>query len=282
MALLNRALHKAYTRRSMTEPAAARAPVPAAASGWAGKLREPIRPAERPVAEPAPALVAPDPVLAWAWPAVVDQLLTGSAGNAVRHLAEQLKHLGISRDLRSIAVCGPGRGAGRTSLTLAVAKVLTTELVTRVTLVDADFGHADVARAVALQPATGLWTPTNDQPPAPSVVKQLVPGTLSLVPVVDVATAEFLTGRLIGTIHAFWRTLKQNCDLLLIDAGPWDSPSTPFLIDSRAIDACVGVCRFQTPQGAWPGNEQLRQPGIEWLGIVETFVPPSQLPSQRT
>jgi Mrp family chromosome partitioning ATPase len=271
----------------MTEPAPARSPVPAAASGWAEKLREPIRHVERPAVEQAPPVDAPEPVLTWSYPAIVDQLLSGSAGNAVRHLAEQLKHLGIARDLRSIAFCGPGRTAGRTSLTLALTKVLTLELATRVTLVDADFAHSDLARAVGLQPATGLWTPTTDQSPAAAVVKPLVPGWLSLVPVAQSPSAqsptgESLNGRLIGAIHAFWRTLKQNCDLLLIDAGPWDSPSTPLLIDSRAIDACVGVCRFQTPQGAWPGNEQLRQPGIEWLGIVETFVPPSQLPSQRT
>jgi Mrp family chromosome partitioning ATPase len=284
MPVLNRALHKAYTRRSMTEPAPIRPLEPAASGGWAEKLRPPIGTVgsspERPTEEPAN-IPAAEAALQWSWPPIVDQLLSESAGTAVRQLADQLKHQGISRKLRSIAFCGTGRNAGRSSLVLALAKVLATELATRVVLVDADFLHPDLASAISLQPLAELWTPSNGQAPVSTALKQLIPGKLSFVPLAEFISPESLDDGLVAAIHSFWRSLTGACDLVLIDVGPWESRFAPALIDSRAMDACVGVCPFHDPPIQWPDSEQLRHPGIEWLGVVETFVPRSQLSSQR-
>jgi hypothetical protein len=215
------------------------------------------------------------PAPEWAWPEIVDKLLSGPAGIAVRHLADQLKHQGISRDLRCVAFSGTGRNAGRTSLVLALTKVLVTELATRVTVIDADFVRPEIARVLSVQPAT-------DPEESPLALRQLIPGKLGFVPLAGPLQLESLNATMISAIHSVWQALKAQCDLVVIDAGPWESPITPALIDARGIDACVGVCPFREPALEWPGPEQRNRTDVEWLGVVETFVPPAQLAAKRT
>ncbi|HTI51552.1 MAG TPA: hypothetical protein VL475_11395, partial [Planctomycetaceae bacterium] len=62
--------------------------------------------------------VAPPPAVGWAWPPICEQLLSSAAGPGIRGLASLLREMLVERGQRSLALTGPRRGAGRTSLAL--------------------------------------------------------------------------------------------------------------------------------------------------------------------
>ena len=329
MTIINRALDKAYKRRAESEPAPElKRPDSASVSGWASKLREPIRPPVRPVSEsvvsdflvsepfpeldrqvagieavsPAGATIridgghaaaeAPVPLTTtpvaeatatplerteqWSWPPIVQRLLTCPAATELRDLAVQLRALAAGNDLRCVAFSGPGRNVGRTSLVLTLASVLIADKSTRVAIVDADFNHPDAAQMISLQPATGLEEAINN-PAASGVVTTLIAGRLAIVPLAKPVAADAIDHRRIGTLQTFLRSLRREYDVVLIDAGPWEPAHPPLLLECRAVDAVVCVCRASASREEPADERNFRQPGVEWLGVVETFVAVQQL-----
>lgn len=351
MTIINRALHKAYKRRSDAQPAVALQQRAATATGWASNLREPVRPIpmperaaaapgtvttvpegslalpvaparrkpEGPVVVPAsttvrvdsphapskgPLLVdtrsaAPQPTESrlaettdrsrgkvaepaigpWAWPPVVQKLLNCPAGAEIRQLAGRLMQLASERSLGCLALSGPGRAAGRTSLVLTLARALTESCSARVAIVDADFGHPDVARMISVRPRSGLWNAACEKGLGSSPVMTLIPGKLALVPLVARVSPEAIDRRKIAALQTFLQVLRRGYDLVLVDAGPWESLIPPLVFENRTIDGFICVSRYNDD------DEQLddatyRQPGIEWLGTIETFTPASQLELQ--
>lgn len=334
MTTINRALHKAYKRRAESEPAReTRRPAAPTVSGWASKLREPIKPLKRPLPAPPvsqtpseqlptslnavlsggtkiridaghsptdsapppvkPTLAVPpkedpaEPAAPWSWPPIVQLLLTCPAAAEIRDLAVQLRHLAADQDLRCVAFSGPGRKAGRTSLVLTLASVLIADKTTRVAIVDADFDHPDAARMISLQPASGLEEIIANPAPADGVATTLIAGRLAIVPLTKPVAAATIDNRGMGALQAFLRALRREYDLVLIDAGPseFDGGNTehpPLVLECRAVDALVCVCRDNSSQDERPIDEMdFRQPGIEWLGVVETFVNAPPLDSRH-
>jgi len=343
MTVINRALDKAYKRRAESEPVAAlKRPGSGSISGWASKLREPLRSPDRPVAEPAvlgppvpeipisdiaapeipisditapeikvsdttsseqalpetttnsldaghsttaasaPALLTtsataqaqaapPVPTGQWSWPPIVQRLLTCPAAPELLDLAVQLRALAAGNDLRSIACSGPGRQVGRTSLVLTLASVLIADKSTRVAIVDADFNHPQAAQLISLHPAQGLEEAIDNPRADAGVVTTLLAGRLSIVPLVKPVAAEALDSRRIGALQAFLRSLRREFDIVLIDAGPWKPGRLPLLLECRAVDAVVCVCRASSLHTEPADERNSRQAGVEWLGVVETF-----------
>jgi Mrp family chromosome partitioning ATPase len=306
MTIINRALHKAYKRRAEAQrvPELIR---PGSASGWVSKLREPVKPPLRPTSEPAgsePAVPAPliaeettsgipvsdipapeNPVVQlpvsqehqprlteqWSWPPIVQRLLTCPAAPGILELAVQLRSLATGRDLRCVAFSGPGRGAGRTSLVLTLASVLIADKSTRVAIVDADFNHPDAAQALSLHPVAGLAEAIHS-PAASGVVTKLITGRLAVVPLVKPVKADAIDHRRLGALQSFLRSLRREHDILLIDAGPWEPARGSLLLECRAVDALVSIRRGDSSLKGSAEENNFRQPGVEWLGVVETFV----------
>ena len=346
MTIINRALHKAYKRRAQSEPAPEmKRPGTTTVSGWASKLREPLRPlksplvalpvsqplASEPPVEPVPASInavlpggtkiridaghsptdsappAPseppitiqpkevpaEPVEQWSWPPIVQLLLTCPAASELRDLAVQLRHLAADQDLRCVAFSGPGRKVGRTSLVLTLASVLIADKTTRVAIVDADFEHPDAAQLISLHPASGLEEAINHPAAADRAATTLIAGRLAIVPLTKPVASAALDHRRIGALQTLLRSLRREYDLVLIDAGPNSSgpvdsgpvasgpvasgkggepEQPPLVLECRAVDAIVCVCRSNSAPDGPPDETDFCQPGVEWLGVVETFV----------
>jgi Mrp family chromosome partitioning ATPase len=335
MTTLNRALHKAYKRRAESEPAPEmKRPASATVSGWASKLREPIRPLKSPLSElpvsqpPASQLPASQPSISqppvdplpaainavlsggtkiridaghsptdsavptplkptvalqpaevqaapaepWSWPPIVQLLLTCPAASELRDLAVQLRDLASGNDQRCLAFSGPGRKVGRTSLVLTLASVLIADKTTRVAIVDADFSHPDAAQLISLHPALGLEEAIDNPVAADGVVTTLIAGRLAIVPLTKPIAAAAIDHRRLGTLQTFLRSLRREYDLVLIDAGPSDAEHPPLVLECRAVDAMICVCRENSSQDGSADEKNFRQPGVEWLGVIETFV----------
>jgi Mrp family chromosome partitioning ATPase len=371
MTIINRALHKAYQRRTDSQaapPLEARSP---SVTGWASKVRDPIRPipapdrasspqattatqseappapaiaqvlsGKGPVVVPAPAAVrapqalsggttvrfdsghlrakpqaqaeapaaetmssaagetdagrksAGDATVAekaatgkiaagtvaaqnsprWSWPPIVGKLLDCPAGVELRKLAGSLKQLANTRNLSCVALSGPGRSTGRTSLVLTLAHILAETQFCRVAIVDADFGHPDAAQVLSLSPRQGLWEAASRKEAGASSATVLIPEKLAIVPLVDRIGAEGVDRKKIAGIQSYLRALRREYDLVLVDAGPWEALVPPLVFESRAVDAflCVARCGWCDER---LDDDLFRQPGIEWLGMIETFSP---------
>ena len=208
----------------------------------------------------------------WSWPPIVQRLLTCPAAPELRDLAVQLRALAAGNDLRCVAFSGPGRNVGRTSLVLTLASVLIADKSTRVAIVDADFNHPDAAQLISLHPAMGLEEAINNPGADDRVVTTLIAGRLAIVPLAKPVAAEAIDHRRIGTLQTFLRSLRREYDVVLIDAGPWEPAHPPLLLECRAVDAVVCVCRAGSSREESADERNFRQPGVEWLGVVETFV----------
>jgi Mrp family chromosome partitioning ATPase len=221
-------------------------------------------------AEPAAAPIAGG----WTWPAIVDKLLASRARAEIGKLALNLKNLATVRGFGCVALTGPGRGAGRTTLVLTLARLLSELPSTRVAIVDADFGHPEAARLLEIRTAAGLWDAVCGEGKSPAAVQQLVPGKLSLVPLIEPVAAATIDRGKIRSLHSFLRSLRRDNAIVLVDAGPWESLVPPLIFESHAVDACICVCRADTPPDERLDEEGVRQPGVECLGTIETFTQP--------
>jgi Mrp family chromosome partitioning ATPase len=239
--------------------------LPAAATAIVG-----IAPVETPSAakaEPAAMPIAGG----WIWPAIVDKLLASRARADIGKLALNLKNLATDRGLGCVALTGPGRGTGRTTLVLTLARLLSELPSTRVAIVDADFGHPEAARLLELQPGAGLWDAACGEGKSPAAVQQLVPGKLALVPLTKPVAAATIDRGKIRNLHSFLRSLRRDNAIVLVDAGPWESLVPPLIFESHAVDASICVCRADTASDERLDEEAMRQPGVECLGTIETF-----------
>ena len=201
----------------------------------------------------------------WAWPPIVQKLLSCPAGAEINRLAGRLTQLADERGLHCLALSGTGRLAGRTSLVLTLAKSLAETCSARVAVVDADFEHPDLARMLSLRPHSGLWDVACERKLRSSPRTMLVPGKLAVVPLVARVSLDAVDRRKISVLQSFLRALRSGYDLILIDAGPWESLVPPLVFENGAIDAFIGVSRSRD------ANEQLddelyNQPGIEMAG----------------
>lgn len=211
--------------------------------------------------------------LAWSWPTIVERLLACPAAGELRELADRLYELAADCDLRCVAFSGPGRRAGRTSLIATLAWVLAEEKSTRVAIVDANFDNPGLAQALSLSPAAGLGAAFGEGvfDPAESITN--LSEKIVIAPLVDRVPPETINRDGIGSLQSLLRSLRRECDVVLIDAGGWDQSAPPAVLECRAIDAFVCVARSRTAAAGQVAEQDLEQLGIEWLGQVETFVP---------
>jgi Mrp family chromosome partitioning ATPase len=329
MTLLDRALTKAYSRRSLVEQAQVEPqPSPTVKRGWVAKLRQPqqqtgsasltpapvisppviaepaeaVLPATQNMPHPAESLLVnrsisrgpaiirfdvghgPSPVrtgvattlaTAWSWPAICDRLLNSAAGAGLQGVASLLRELLADRRQRTLAFTGPGREVGRTSLMLTIARLLSEIAALRIALVDLDFGHPGLASALGIASGPDLWKTVCREVPAGASLVTLVPERLSLLPLHERVNPLELTGERVASIRTLLGRLRDEFDLVLVDAGPWDSIASRSLLHGACVEACVSVARHSDSAAATSATESQRHPEIESLGVIETFVPPA-------
>lgn len=214
---------------------------------------------------------------AWAWPPIVDKLLNCPAGSELRNFAARLNQFALSRSLGCLAFSGPGRGAGRTSLLLALAHALAEKHAARVAIVDADFQNPQAAQMLSLRPKVGLWEAASRRETVATTVMTLVPGKLAIVPLVAPVASAAIDSEKIATLTSFLQAVRSEYDLLLVDAGPWESLVPPLIFENYTIDAMICVSRHGAAADERLDDDAYRQPGVDWLGIIETFTPVAQM-----
>ena len=275
MSALDSALLKAYARKTSRHAVAADFRT----------SRGGIVPCEAAVEIPEPA--PPKPRLSWVWPEICDDLQT-AVGKDLDAFAERLLSLRRYQQLQVIAFTGSERGAGRTTFVASLAKAIATSGRATVLLVDADTEHPQLAdflsltghacdaategqaftSPIALEPRLNLiarFSPTDE-----------TSGTLSQ----ESGQTETSSDRLSRTLEELSTRLpaeRENHDLILLDAGPWDI-ATPLLQHlPQLVDATISVARASRGPAASAGQiaPACCVRGIEHLGTIETFAPRS-------
>jgi Mrp family chromosome partitioning ATPase len=155
---------------------------------------------------------------------------------------------------------------------LTLAHILAETQFCRVAIVDADFGHPDAGQVLSLQPRKGLWEASSPNDAGVSAATVLIPGKLAIVPLVEKVATAGIDRQKIAGMQSYLRALRREYDLVLVDAGPWEALVPPLVFESRAVDAFLCVARSHSGDERLD-DEHYRQPGIEWLGMIETFAP---------
>jgi Mrp family chromosome partitioning ATPase len=210
---------------------------------------------------------------AWAWPEISHKLLQSTAGGGLISLADSLESLCVQRRIRSLAITGQGRGTGRTTLLLTLARLLVERTSLRVLLVDFDFGNPCLAAGLGFSPAIDIAHLVYEGAGAGETLAQLIPYRFGLLPLAHPMEGSELTGERQAALRELLRSTAANYDLTLIDGGPCDLMIESMSLEAPFFDACLAVSRHAGASADSNLPEAFLQRGIEYLGTVETFVP---------
>ncbi len=215
---------------------------------------------------------APAPTAFWEvdhflYPEMSDRLLQeysyfNQAGEKLRQAA--------AGGLKVLAITGVGRGEGRTTLALCLARAAA-KTGLRVGLIDCDFQRPLLAETLGLEISSG-WQATalHGQSLAESAIRSLEDGIvlLPLVAEEEVATLQLTDARVAATIAQ----LSASLDVVILDAGPLE-PAALAPGKKLCCDAAVVVCdlRHRTLAEAEAIARHLSAAGVEAVGIAENF-----------
>lgn len=232
---------------------------------------------------PPPTPAVPAEPVAWAWPAICDRLLSSTAGPGIRGLASLLCEMLTERRKRSLAFTGPGRGAGRTTLLLTMARLLAEDRQLRVLMIDLDFGNPQLTRLLGIDTEQDLWQGACGNVASAVPLVTLVPDRLSLAPLRDRVSMTELTADRTATLRGLMQKWRNEFDLVLVDGGPWELFGSLLVRDTATVEACVCVSHADRSTSGATDGERYRQAGMDFLGFIETFAPPdSQLEPPHT
>jgi len=217
--------------------------------------------------------VAAGEAAGWAWPEISHELLLSTAGTGLIGLADMLESNCMQRRVRSLAITGQGRATGRTTLLLTLTRLLVERTSLRILLVDFDFGNPCLAATLGISPTIDISHFIYEEAAASQTIAELIPHRFGLLPLGHPMVAAELTRDRQALLRDLLGSMAANYDLTLIDAGPCDPMLESMCADDRFFDACLAVSRHapESAESALP--ESLLQPGTEFLGTVETFVP---------
>lgn len=205
------------------------------------------------------------------WPAICQQLLA-ECGSRFSHLADDLRQE-AAQGRKVLAITGLGRGEGRTTLTLCLAKQLA-EARIRIAVVDADFTSPGIAKQLGINAETGWEMALVGEQSVWEVMIEATSDRLSIVPLAAAHFADQMPRPVYG-IAAVLADLAENFDIVLVDAGPLaEGEAADWLLDPAA-----GVQSVILSHDARQSNAsrlaaaclQLAEVGVRQLGIAETF-----------
>jgi len=249
-----------HARFEYSSPAVVAAPAPVAEPP---RSNPQPRPAIRPVFE----------VRHFIWPQLVGSLVA----QAQTELQATVGLLAArsQQGRRSLLVTGCARGEGRTTLLLTLAHVAGLRGL-RTVLVDLDFGHPELASQLGLAPEVGGEEILGRAMPLAEALIESPDEGLTLLPLVR-PVPEPVAVESQRRWSAALADLRNDFDLVLIDAGPLDSDATAIdlatLLGDAPIDDSLVVCTHETK------DAQLRAVGKRLLAarlrrwdLAENFV----------
>lgn len=219
------------------------------------------------------------------WPSAVRAILDRGGPAPAEFAAQLLAQAGAGEKV--VAITGGGRGEGRTSVALALARSMASA-GGRVVLVDADCERPDLARSLGVAPQFGWDQVLQGELPLDDVLITSLGDRLAIVP---------WHQRVAGSVLPFHPLrasvslglLRENYDLVLVDGGPLAGGQRPgglaSLVHAARFDGCYLIhdCRPQAAGSLAAAVRAARAAGLRVCGAIENFFTPGQeaQPAQR-
>jgi Mrp family chromosome partitioning ATPase len=174
-----------------------------------------------------------------------------------------------------IALCSCHRGEGRTSVTLAAAKLLA-ERGLSIVVVDGDFDRPHLADHCGVAAQNGWGEVLDGELSLGESLIQAVEDGVTLMPWCGArmtATQRANTLRIAATFS----TLREHYDLILLDAGPLDGSETisafAALAKAAAVDGAYMIYDARSTDGEMltATCDQLRSAGVHVQALIENF-----------
>ena len=208
----------------------------------------------------------------FAWPVLVRNLISSSLSEFTALGTELASRAGEGR--KTLLVSSSRRGEGRSTLILALAHVAAAKGL-RVALVDADFQHPQLAELLNVVPQVGWEDVLSGAQPLAEALVESVEEQITLLPLAEpIEELSTLAG---GRAGVSLSELRENFDLVLVDAGPLDTDGAAIdlagaLVGARIDDALVvretGRTSDDQVQAA---GRRLAAAGIGRWEVVENF-----------
>lgn len=222
---------------------------------------------------PQPNLLAPAfEVPRFAWPRIIE-LLIAAAGSEFAQLTDEL--LATRGQRKVLAISGSHRGEGRTTLLVALARLLCNR-GWKLALVDADFNSPQLAERLGVVPAVG-WDDVfaGEQALAEALVES-VDDCATLLPLRSpIADLSSLAGN--PRLPLTLRSLRDQYDLVLVDLGPLVDDAIGVdlaaALGGSKIDSAIVVrdMRRTNDRQLRSLNRRLAALGIQHWEIAENF-----------
>lgn len=204
-------------------------------------------------------------------PAYVLSHPTSAAAEAIRGINARILHSRGTRAGTSVQFVSAEPEEGKSSLAISAAQ-MQGRAGRKVLLIDADFRHSQVARALGLRPTPGLVDVMAGQSTYDQVVQQdPISGADVIVAGRFATTAHDLLSS--GKLADLLRRAQDSYDLILIDSPPVLSLADAGLI-AEAVDSTVFVTRWGRTrrETARYAAKQIEATGGSILGVVLSFV----------
>lgn len=199
------------------------------------------------------------------WPQIVLDLLR-SAGPELQASAAELRE-DARRGLRLRTITSWRRGAGRSTVLLALARILAAEGL-RIVLVDGDFARPQMADLLGLAPQAGWEDVFTGKLELADALIESSSDRLVVLPLRHaVARPESLVGNV--RLGLSLRTLCEHYDLVLVDSGPLSEEVSLIDVVSPAVDSLQTATVVQDRRQA--GQEELAAAGerLAARGVVQ-------------
>ncbi len=209
---------------------------------------------------------------AFGWPETIDKL----DAVAAQQLTESGRALRrASRDgLRVLAVTSPGRGQGRTTVAIQLARSAARSGL-RVAIVDADTECPVLADRLCVEVSRGWIDAAGDGLPLEEVAVYSIADELTLLPLVPWNGGASKPRESTQLIHDALRQLARDHDLVVVDCSQIGSLGSLFHDQEHpVIDAAFLVCdqRQSNSEEISAGIARLQRLGIGHIGLVDNFV----------
>ena len=201
------------------------------------------------------------------FPAMTDRLLRSYA--YFSQAGEKLQQAAAA-GLKTLAITGIGRGEGRTTLAICLARAAAKSGM-RVGLLDCDFANPTLALQLGLEIDQGWEQAALGKISLPEIAIRSVEEGITLFPLCATngsPALQLLEKRTVQTL----RQAASYVDLLILDFGPWREPKLAREVQ-LPFDAAIVVrdCRQRSLEEVQPTAKMLQDAGVEAVGIAENF-----------
>lgn len=209
----------------------------------------------------------------FSWPRPVEVLIAAAGSEFAQFISELEERIRGGR--QTLIVTGCERGEGRTTLTLALGRLLANRSL-RTVLVDCDVRGPQMAEALGVRPELGWDDVYAERLSVTDALIESLDDRISMLPMRNgLANPRVMAGN--RTLAGIIDTLRANFDAVLLDVGPLaDDPAaidlTSAMTGARLDDALVVRDRRRTGQKEVQAVcRRLSALGIHHWDIAENF-----------